>query len=136
MRCGMSPATCHRRLRRLEREGVIERRVAILSADRIGAGLTGIVEVTLDRQGAEHQAHFERRVLDEPAVQQCFRVSAGPDFVLVAVARDMDAWGAFVERLFTQDGNVRNVKTFFSVRRVKVALAVPLPPATRRRLRT
>src|SRR5918912_205956 len=97
-----SPATCLRRVKRLVDTGVIERRVAILSPQRLGAGLTAIAEVTLDRQGAEHLAAFEARAVAEEAVQQCHRVSPGPDFVLVLQVADMAAWNALVERLFTQ----------------------------------
>lgn len=122
-----SPATCLRRVKRLVETGVIERRVAILSPDRLGAGLVALAEVTLDRQGAEHLAAFETRAIAEPEVRQCYRVSPGPDFMLLVHVADMAAWGALVERLFTQDANVRNVKSFFSVRRAKFDTGLPLP---------
>ena len=124
----VSPATCLRRVKRLVEAGVIERRVAILSPERLGAGLTAIAEVTLDRQGAEHLAAFEARALTEPAVQQCYRVSPGPDFVLVLQVPDMPSYDNLVQRLFTQDANVRNVKAFFSVRRAKFEPTLALPP--------
>jgi Lrp/AsnC family transcriptional regulator, leucine-responsive regulatory protein len=123
----VSPATCLRRVKRLVESGVIERRVALLSPERLGAGLTAIVEITLDRQGAEHLATFEARAIADPNVQQCYRVSPGPDFVLVLQVADMTAYHALVQRLFTQDANVRNVKSFFSVRRAKFEPAIGLP---------
>jgi DNA-binding Lrp family transcriptional regulator len=55
----------------------------------------------------------------DPAVQQCYRVSPGPDFCLVVYAADMPAYLALAQRLFTSDANVRNVKTFFSIKRSK-----------------
>ncbi len=122
-----SAATCLRRVKRLEDSGVIERRVAILSPHKLGAGLTAIVEVTLDSQGAEHLAAFEARAVAEAPVQQCHRVSPGPDFILVLQVPDMAAYHGLVQRLFTQDANVRNVKTFFSVHRAKFEPAVALP---------
>ena len=124
-----SPATCLRRVKRLVEAGVIERRVAILSPEKLGAGLTVLAEITLDRQGAEHLAAFEARAVAEPAVQQCYRVSPGPDFMLVMQAPDMAGYHALVQRLFTQDANVRNVKAFFAVHRAKFAPAVALPAA-------
>jgi Lrp/AsnC family leucine-responsive transcriptional regulator len=131
-RCGVSPSTCLRRVRQLEAQGIIERRVAVLQPERlaqaVGHGLTVLVEVTLDRQGEEHQAAFEQRAVPEPAVQQCYRVSPGPDFVLVLAVRDMPGYLALAQRLFTQDANVRNVKAFFSTRRAKFVPAQPLPP--------
>ena len=114
-----SPATALRRVRRLVDEGVVERRVALLNPQALGVGLTALVEITLDRQGAEHLDAFEARAVAEAAVQQCWRVSPGPDFVLVLFVPDMPAYHALVQRLFTQDANVRNVKAFFSVKRAK-----------------
>ena len=115
-----SPATCLRRVKRLTDAGVIERRVAILAPQKIGAGpLTAIAEVSLDRQGAEHLQAFEARAVAQPEVQQCYRVSPGPDLVLVLALADMAAYHALVQRLFTQDANVRNVKSFFMVKRAK-----------------
>ena len=122
-----SAATCLRRVKRLVDTGVIESRVAILSARHIAAGLTAFAEVSLDRQGAEHVAAFEARAVAEPAVQQCYRVSPGPDLMLVLQLPDMAGYHALVQRLFTQDANVRNVKTFFSVHRAKFGTAVTLP---------
>jgi Lrp/AsnC family leucine-responsive transcriptional regulator len=121
-----SPATCLRRVKRLKEAGVIERQVALLNATRLGGLLTVFAEVTLDRQGAEHLNAFEARAVAEPAVQQCHRVSPGPDFLLQLVVADMPAWHALVQRLFTQDANVRNVKSFFSVHRAKWETALPL----------
>jgi Lrp/AsnC family transcriptional regulator, leucine-responsive regulatory protein len=125
---GVSPATALRRVRRLTESGVIERQVALLAPRFADEGLTAITEVSLDRQGAELLRAFEARVLDEAAVQQCYRVSPGPDFVLVAWVPDMNAWGVLVQRLFTQDANVRNVKTYFSVKRAKFEPRIALAP--------
>lgn len=122
-RAHTSPATALRRVRRLVEEGVIERQVALVSPARFG-GLSVIVEVTLDRQGAEHVAAFEARAVAEAAVQQCWRVAPGPDLVLVLWVRDMAAYHALVQRLFTQDANVRNVKAYFATHRAKFVPAV------------
>ena len=128
-RAHTSPATALRRVRRLVEGGVIERRVALLNAQGLGAGagLTALVEVTLDRQGAEHLDAFEARAVAEAMLQQCYRVSPGPDFVLVLHVADMPAYHALVQRLFTQDANVRNVKAFFSVKRAKFDPRLSLP---------
>ena len=125
-----SAPTCLRRIKRLREAGLIERQLAVLNPERlalaIGHGLTAIVEITLDRQDAEALARFEARVQDEAAVQQCYRVSPGPDFVLVVHAAHMAAYQALTQRLFTSDANVRNVKSFFSIKRSKFGAALPL----------
>ena len=125
-RLHVSPPTCLRRIKRLTEDGWIERQVAILSRDRLGHGLQAIVEVTLDRQGAEHLDAFEARAVADDAVQQCWRVSPGPDFVLVIQAPDMPAWLTMTQRLFTQDANVRNVKAFFATKRAKFGTQITL----------
>ena len=124
----VSPATAMRRVRRLVETGVIERQVVIVAPQRVG-GLSVIVELTLDRQGAEHLAAFEQRAVAEAAVQQCYRVSPGPDFVLLLWLPEMAAYHALVQRLFTQDANVRNVKSFFATHRAKFEPAVRLMPS-------
>ncbi len=126
-RVHVSAATCLRRVRRLVESGVIERRVALVSPDALGHGLSVFVEVSLDRQSAEAMTAFESRAVADAGVQQCHRVSPGPDFMLVVQLADMAAYQAFVERLLTEDANVRNVKAFFSVRRAKHATRIALP---------
>ena len=122
-RVKLSAPTCLRRVKRLRDSGLIEREIAVLNADKLAAtlghGLTALVEITLDHQGAEQQEAFESKAVKESAVQQCYRVSPGPDFVLVVHARDMPGYLALAQRLFTSDANVRNVKAFFSVKRAK-----------------
>jgi len=114
-----SPPTCLRRVRRLRELGVIQGIVAILAPERVGSPLTAIVEITLDIQTAERLESFENRVRNEPALVQCYRVSGGPDFVLVALAANMQAYQELVRRVFNADSNVRNVRTFFSMHRSK-----------------
>ena len=119
----ISPPTCLRRVKRLKDAGLIEREVALLNPDKLantlGHGLTAIVEITLDRQGDEHLGAFEQRVGADNAVQQCYRTSPGPDFILVVHVADMPAYLSLSQRLFTSDANVRNVKAFFSIKRSK-----------------
>ena len=126
-RVHVSPPTCLRRIKRLVEGGWIERQVAILSRDRLGHGLQALVEVTLDRQDAQQLDAFEARAVADEAVQQCWRVSPGPDFVLVIHAHDMNAYLAVTQRLFTQDANVRNVKAFFATKRAKFGTQIALP---------
>ncbi len=127
----ISPPTCLRRTNRLKQEGWIEKEVAILSANKLsqylGHGVTAIIEVSLDKQGEEWLTAFEKRAVQETAVQQCWRVSPGPDFLLVTQLADMPAYLAFTQRLLTQDANVRHVKAFFSLKRAKFGTEIPLP---------
>lgn len=128
---GLSPPTCLRRVRRLQALGLIERQVAIVDsgklAELLGHGLQAIVEVSLDRQVSEALDAFEAKAVAHEGVQQCWRVSSGPDFILVIAALDMPGYLQISQALFTQDANVRNVKSFFSIKRAKFSTALPLP---------
>jgi len=130
-RVHVSPPTCLRRVNRLKEAGLIEREIAILSVDKlasvIGHGLCAVVEITLDRQDQTALEAFEKKVANEDAVQQCYRVSPGPDFCLVVHAADMPDYLALTQRLFTFDANVRNVKSFFSIKRSKFGASLALP---------
>ncbi|HUD33009.1 MAG TPA: Lrp/AsnC family transcriptional regulator [Variovorax sp.] len=126
----ISPPTCLRRVQRLRNAGLIEREVALLSPERlaqvIGHGLQAVIEVSLDRQDADALDAFEARTVADDAVQQCWRVSPGPDFVLIVAVRDMPGYQALAQRLFTTDANVRNVKAFFGLKRAKFEPRLPL----------
>ena len=115
----VSAPTCLRRVRQLTESGVIERQVAIVSPEKVGARLTAIVEITLDVQAAERMGEFEQHVGADDAVLQCYRVAPGPDFVLVVQVADMPAYHALAHRLFTAHANVRNVKAYFATSRSK-----------------
>jgi len=126
LRVHTSPPTCLRRVSRLKKEGVIAKQVAILSPEKVGASLTAIVEITLDHQATEHQVAFEQLVAKEITVQQCYRVSPGPDFVVIIQVADMAAYNTLAHRLFATQSNVRNVRSFFSISRSKFETQVVL----------
>jgi Lrp/AsnC family leucine-responsive transcriptional regulator len=121
-----SPPTCLRRVRRLTALGIIAKQVAILDVTKLGHALTAIIEVTLDVQSAERLHVFEETVQHESSILQCYRVSTGPDFVLIAQVIDMPAYHALVHRALTAEENVRNVRTFFSVHRSKFDTRIAL----------
>lgn len=131
---GVSPATALRRVRRLTELGIIARQVALLQPERLakalGHGLNAFIEVSLERQHQEALDAFEKRVVAHAAVQQCWRVSPGPDFVLVVAVPDMPGYQALAQQLFNQDANVRHVRAFFSIKCAKFVPAQPLPPAS------
>ena len=115
----VSAPTCLRRVKALRDSGIIAREVAIVAPEKVGAALTAIVEITLNVQAADRMSEFEGHVAQEAAVLQCYRVSPGPDFVLVVQVADMPAYHALAHRLFTSHANVRNVKAYFSTFRSK-----------------
>ena len=123
-----SAPTCLRRVRRLMHAGVIEKQVAILSPAACGQPLTAITEITLESQASDEIEKFEHKMLAESAVTQCYRVSTGPDLVLVLVLPDMPSYHALAHRAFTSAHKVRNVRTFFATHRSKFETRLPLKP--------
>lgn len=114
-----SPPTCLRRVRRLTDRGIIQKQVAILDPSKVGHTLTAIIEITLDVQTAESLLRFEDAVAKQTTVLQCYRVASGPDFVLITQVADMPEYHLLVQRTLTAQANVRNVRTFFSIKRSK-----------------
>lgn len=125
-----SAPTVLRRVQRLKKAGWIEREIAILNADKIAAatghGLHAIIEVTLEQQSAQLLDEFERAACARREVQQCYRTSAGQDFVLIVQVADMPAYQAFASSLLAQDRRVRNVKTYFASKRAKFSTVLDL----------
>ncbi|MGV3743016.1 MAG: Lrp/AsnC family transcriptional regulator [Burkholderiaceae bacterium] len=121
-----SAPTCLRRVKRLTELGVIVRQVAILDPQKLGPSLSAVVEITLDVQTVERYAEFEALVAEEKAVLQCYRVSPGPDFVLIIEVADMPAYHALAHRLFSANANIRNVRSFFATHRSKFETRIAL----------
>ena len=115
----VSAPTCLRRVKQLTLRGIISRQVAIVAPQLVKPNLTAIIEITLDVQAAEYMAAFERHVGADAAVLQCYRVTPGPDFVLVVQVANMPEYHVLAHRLFAAHANVRNVKTYFSTLRSK-----------------
>ena len=118
-RAHASPPTCLRRVRALKESGIIQRQIAILDHTKLGSTLIAVIEVSLDRQTAEDFDAFEAHICAEANVTQCYRVSPGPDFVVVAEVADMPSYDELARRLFRSSMNIRNVRTFFSTHRAK-----------------
>ena len=122
-----SAATTLRRVRAMEEAGIIERTVAILSPEKLGASITAIAEITLDVQNAESFDAFDALIASEAAITQAYRTAPSVDFTLVLTVRDMAAYHALVQRRFNAANNVRNVRSRFVTRRSKFSVALPLP---------
>ncbi|MEM9811044.1 MAG: Lrp/AsnC family transcriptional regulator [Pseudomonadota bacterium] len=124
-RVGASRPSVQRRLARLRSEGIIERQVAVLSAEAV-ALMTFIVEIELEREQPHLLDEFRRLARSRPEVQQCYYVTGQVDFVLIVLVPDMIAYDAFTRDLFTDEPNIRRFTTQVVVDRAKVGLEMPL----------
>jgi len=107
----LSAPAVQRRIKRLREAGVIQRDVAVVDPAAVGLPMTFIVIVELERERAEQIDAFRRKVTAEPRVQQGYYVTGEGDFVVIALARDMDDFEALTRRLFFDDPNVRRFRT-------------------------
>lgn len=125
-RIGLSATACQRRLKRLRAEKAITADVALVSPAVAGRTVTLVVLVTLEREQLELIEEFGRRMNASPEVTQCYYVTGSADFALVVSVGSMDEYGAFTERAFFADRNVKSFQTFASMKTVKFTTRVNL----------
>ena len=122
---GLSAPAVQRRLKRLREAGVITAEVAVVDPAAVGLPMTFVVMVELERERAQQIDAFRRKVAAEPQVQQSYYVTGEGDFVLVALARDMDDFEALTRRLFFDDPNVRRFRTSVVMGQARRSLTAP-----------
>lgn len=128
-RVGLSPAPCLRRVRALEKAGVIRKYVALLDPRALNLNVTILVQVSLDRQIAERFQAFEQAILDRPEVLEC-DVTTGPsDFLLRIVVKDVAAYEQFQREFLSRIEAVSSTNSSFALKQVKYFTEFPLSEA-------
>lgn len=125
---GLSQTPCWKRIQRLEAEGVIERRVALLSPEKLGLGLTVFVSIEASDHSPDWLARFAAAVSGFPEVVEVHRMAGDIDYMLRIVTRDIAAYDGFYKRLIAAVP-LKNVSSRFSMERVKSTTALPLEMA-------
>jgi Lrp/AsnC family transcriptional regulator len=125
-RVGLSASPCWRRVQRLERDGVIRRRVALLDPSKLGLGVVVFASVKLSAHGRQAIPEFEEAVKQYPEVMECYTVSGGVDFMLRVVTRDVHSYELFLRDHLTQLPAVAEVHSRIAITQVKYTTAVPL----------
>ena len=125
-RVGLSVTPCWRRIQRLEEQGVIRRRVALLNGEKIGAGLSVFVAIRTNEHNADWLANFAKTVANMPEVVEFYRMSGDVDYLLRVVVADMPQYDAFYKKLI---GKVKltDVSSSFAMEQIKYTTALPLP---------
>ena len=123
---GTSRASAQRRVQALRKSGAIATEIAVIDPRVVGAQMTFVVEVTLERERVDLLDEFRRSMAALEEVQQCYYVTGHADFVLIVLAKDMPSYESFTRRVFTENPNIRRFHTNVVVDRVKVGLAVPI----------
>ncbi|GAB2575564.1 Lrp/AsnC family transcriptional regulator [Spirosoma areae] len=122
----LSKTPVHERIKRLEREGVIDRYVTILNKKKLGNLLMVYCQVTLDRQTRDAFTAFDEAVRDLPEVMECNRVSGTFDYVLKIVSRDMEAYNRFYQEHLSVIAGTLHISSFFVMADVKNSTVIPV----------
>jgi Lrp/AsnC family leucine-responsive transcriptional regulator len=123
----LSPPPCLERVKRLEREGYIERYVGILNPYKLNAGLLAFIQVTLHSTASEDLKEFNKAVRRLEQVQECHMVSGGFDYLIKARASDMQAYRDFLGNELAAIPNLRETHTYVVMQEVKVENSIVLP---------
>jgi Lrp/AsnC family transcriptional regulator len=130
-RVGLSSTPCWKRLQRLEADGVIQRRVAVIDPDKIGLGVTVYVSIETGDHSNEWLKHFAETVSAMPEVMEFYRMAGDVDYMLRVVVTDIAGYDAFYKKLIAAIP-LKNVTSRFAMERIKSTTALPIPDAPRR----
>lgn len=127
-RVGLSSSPCWRRVRRLEREGAIRGRVALLDPDKLGLSVVAFASVKLSSHGRQALPEFESAVREYPEVLECYTVTGETDFILRIVTRNIRSYEDFLRHHLLQLPTVAEVHSTIALTQVKYTTALPLEP--------
>jgi Lrp/AsnC family transcriptional regulator len=131
-RVGLSSTPCWKRLQRLEADGVITKRVALIDPEKVGLGITVFVSVETGDHSQDWLKNFADVVNAMPEVMEFYRMAGDVDYVLRVVVQDMASYDTFYKKLIATVP-LKNVTSRFAMERIKSTTALPLaePKAAR-----
>ena len=122
---GLSTTPCWRRIQKLEELGIIGRRVALLDAAKVNAGVTVFVEIRTDQHSIAWLEQFRDAIRDMPEVVEAYRMSGEVDYLLRVVVPDIAAYDAFYKLLISRI-DIAKVSSAFAMEQMKYTTALPL----------
>lgn len=122
---GLSTTPCWRRIQKLEEQGVIERRVALLDPKKVNVGVTVFVSITTSNHSKEWLERFHVALKDFPEVVEFYRMSGQVDYLLRVVVPDIERYDAFYKRLISRI-DLSDVSSAFAMEQIKFTTALPL----------
>jgi Lrp/AsnC family transcriptional regulator len=125
-RVGLSSTPCWKRIQRLEAEGVIQRRVAVVDQDKLGLGVTVFVSIETGDHSEEWLKRFAEVVSALPEVMEFYRMAGDVDYMLRVVVPDIPGYDAFYKRLIATVP-LKNVTSRFAMEKIKSVTALPVP---------
>ncbi len=123
---GLSPTPCARRLERLQRDGIITGYAAQVDPEQLGFGVSIFVSVELEKQDRNAIDAFEKAIRRCDEVMECYLMTGSRDILLRVVAKDLNAFDAFLENRLMQIPGIRNLRSNFALRTMVKREALPL----------
>jgi len=125
-RVGLSSTPCWKRIQRLEADGVITKRVALIAAEKIGLGITVFVSIETGDHSQDWLARFAETVGAMPEVMEFYRMAGDVDYMLRVVVPDIAGYDTFYKKLI---GTVplKNVTSRFAMEKIKSTTSLPIP---------
>ena len=125
-RIELSPSACHRRVRRLESDGIIERYAAVLNRELVGRGVSVFVEISLESQRAELLDSFEEAVAQIPHVMSCHLMAGNADYLVHVTCADVADYETIHREHIAVLPGVTSVRSSFAIRTVADTTALDL----------
>lgn len=125
---GLDEGACADRIKRLEDDGVILERVALLDSRKVGANMTAFVAITASEHSQEWLDQFHRAVMSFPEVMEFYRMSGQVDYLLRVVVPDIDAYDVFYKKMIAA-AKLKDVSSTFAIEQIKYTTKLPLHPA-------
>nr|WP_272210733.1 Lrp/AsnC family transcriptional regulator [Marinicella sp. W31]MDC2876643.1 Lrp/AsnC family transcriptional regulator [Marinicella sp. W31] len=124
-RVGLSTTPCWRRIQKMEEEGVIKRRVALLDPEKVNANVAVFVAIRTNSHSVEWLKRFSEVISDFPEVLEFYRMSGDIDYLLRVVVPDIAAYDAFYKRLIAKI-EICDVSSSFAMEQIKFSTELPL----------
>jgi Lrp/AsnC family transcriptional regulator len=125
-RVGLSSTPCWKRIQRLEADGVIQRRVALVDQDKIGLGITVFVSIETGDHSQDWLSKFADMVGAMPEVMEFYRMAGDVDYMLRVVVPDIQGYDTFYKKLIASVA-LKNVTSRFAMEKIKSTTALPIP---------
>ena len=123
---GLSSTPCWKRIQRLEADGVIQRRVALVDQEKIGLGITVFVSIETGDHSQDWLSRFAEQVSAMPEVMEFYRMAGDVDYMLRVVVRDIQGYDTFYKKLIASVP-LKNVTSRFAMEKIKATTALPVP---------
>jgi len=123
---GLSPSPCARRVRLLEKTGIVKGYAAIVDQKKVGLPISAFASIKLERQREEDLDRFEEAVSRWPEVLDCYLMTGQRDYLMRIVVANLDAYERFIKDKLTRLENVASIETSFALGQVKRSEALPL----------